>query len=85
MDLQHYDTSGRLVFVHFLEELNTPKSPFEINRPLELANPASSASFQPVHFDFHFLHIFEFVQFSRSENCQKVPCIFFMDSHYTAS
>ena len=24
------DTSGRLVFVRFLEELKTPKSPFEI-------------------------------------------------------
>ena len=30
-DLQYYDTSGRLVFVRFLEELKTPKSPFEIN------------------------------------------------------
>ena len=26
-----YDTSGRLVFVRYLEELKTPKSPFEIN------------------------------------------------------
>ena len=31
IDLQYYDTSGRLVFVRFLEELKTPKSPFEIN------------------------------------------------------
>ena len=31
-DLQYYDsTSSRLVFVRFLEELKTPKSPFEIN------------------------------------------------------
>ena len=29
--LQYYDTSGRLVFVRFLGELKTPKSPFEIN------------------------------------------------------
>ena len=28
---KYYDTSGRLVFVRFLEELKTPKSPFEIN------------------------------------------------------
>ena len=27
-DLQCYDISGRLVFVRFLEELKTPKSPF---------------------------------------------------------
>ena len=33
-DLQYYDTSGRLVFIRFLEELKTPKSPFEINWPL---------------------------------------------------
>ena len=33
-DLQYYDTSGRLVFVRFLEELKTPKSPFESNWPL---------------------------------------------------
>ena len=26
-----YDTSGRNVFVHFLEELRIPKSTFEIN------------------------------------------------------
>ena len=31
---QHYDTSGWLAFVHFLEELKVPKSPFEINWPL---------------------------------------------------
>jgi hypothetical protein len=30
-NLEYYDTSGRLVFVRFLEELKTPKSPFEIN------------------------------------------------------
>ena len=35
-DLQYYDTSGWLVFVRFLEELKTPKSPFEINWPLVL-------------------------------------------------
>ena len=33
-NLQYYDTSGRLVFVRFLEELKTPKSPFENNWPL---------------------------------------------------
>ena len=33
-NLQYYDTSGRLVFVRFLEELKTPKIPFEINWPL---------------------------------------------------
>ena len=26
-----YDTSSRLVFVRFLEEIKTPESPFEIN------------------------------------------------------
>ena len=31
IDLQYNDTSGRLVFVRFLEELMTPKNPFEIN------------------------------------------------------
>ena len=35
-DLQYYDTSGWLVFVRFLEELKTTKSPFEINWPLVL-------------------------------------------------
>ena len=40
--------SVRIVFVRFLEEFKTPKSPFEINWPLALANPASSATFQPV-------------------------------------
>ena len=30
-DLQYYDTSGWQVFVCFLQELKTPKSPFEIN------------------------------------------------------
>ena len=29
-DIQYYDTSGRLVFVRFLEELKTQKSLFEI-------------------------------------------------------
>ena len=33
-NLQYYDNSGRLVFVHFLEELKTSKSPLEINWPL---------------------------------------------------
>ena len=33
--INHYnDTSVRLVFVRFLEELKTPKSPFEIKWPL---------------------------------------------------
>jgi hypothetical protein len=27
----YYDTSGQLLFVQFLEELKTPRSPFEIN------------------------------------------------------
>ena len=27
----YYDTSGRLVFVRFLEESRIPKSPFDIN------------------------------------------------------
>ena len=36
-DTMTYDTSGRLVFVCFLEELRTPKSPFEIRGPLRLA------------------------------------------------
>ena len=31
-----YDTSGRLVFVRFLEELKAPKSPFEINSTFAL-------------------------------------------------
>ena len=35
-DLQYYDTLARFVFVRFLEELKTPKSPFEINWPLAL-------------------------------------------------
>ena len=30
-DIQYYDTSGRLIFVHFLGELKTPKNPFEFN------------------------------------------------------
>ena len=30
-NLQYYDTSGRLVFVRFFEELETQKSPFAIN------------------------------------------------------
>ena len=30
-NLQYYNTSGCLVFVRFLDELKTPKSPFEIN------------------------------------------------------
>ena len=29
----YYGTSGRIVFVHFLEELRIPKSTCEINRP----------------------------------------------------
>ena len=29
-DLQYYDTSGRLVFIRFLEELKTPKSPLKL-------------------------------------------------------
>jgi len=29
--LNHYDTSGEIVFIHFLEELETPKRHFEIN------------------------------------------------------
>ena len=33
-NLQYYDTSGRLVFVSFLEELETSKSSFKINWPL---------------------------------------------------
>ena len=33
--LYYYDTSGRLVFVHFLEEIDDPKNHFEINWPLE--------------------------------------------------
>ena len=33
-DIQYYDTSGWLVFVRFLEELKTSKSPFEMNWPL---------------------------------------------------
>ena len=32
--LHYYDTSGRIVFVRFLEELKTPKRHFEINWPL---------------------------------------------------
>jgi hypothetical protein len=28
---KNYDTSGQIVFVHFLEELRIPKSSFEIN------------------------------------------------------
>ena len=32
--LYYYDTSGRLVFVHFLEEIDDPKKHFEINWPL---------------------------------------------------
>ena len=32
--LCYYDTSGPLVFVRFLEEIDDPKKPFEINRPL---------------------------------------------------
>ena len=31
---RYYDTSGRIVFVRFLEELRIPKSPFEIYWPL---------------------------------------------------
>ena len=31
----YYETSGRLVFVRFLEEIDNPKNPFEINWPLE--------------------------------------------------
>ena len=30
----YYGTSSRIVFVRFLEELKTPRSPFEINLPL---------------------------------------------------
>ena len=30
----YHDTSGRIVFVHFLEELKTPKRHFEIDWPL---------------------------------------------------
>ena len=30
----YYDNSGRLVFVHFLEEIDDPKNRFEINWPL---------------------------------------------------
>ena len=33
----NYDTSCRIVFVCFLEELKTPKTHFEINWPLELS------------------------------------------------
>ena len=32
--LYYYDTSGRLVFVRFLEEIDDPKNHFEINWPL---------------------------------------------------
>ena len=35
-ELNYYGTSSRIVFVRFLEELKTPKSPFEINWPLKL-------------------------------------------------
>ena len=34
MRVQYYETSGRLVFIRFLEELKTPKIPFKINWPL---------------------------------------------------
>ena len=34
----YYGTSGRIVFVHFLEELKTTKRHFEINRPLDAIN-----------------------------------------------
>ena len=33
-DLQYYDTSGRLIFFRFLEQLKTLKSPLKINWPL---------------------------------------------------
>ena len=33
-DLQYFDTSSRIVFVHFLEELKTPKRHYEIILPL---------------------------------------------------
>ena len=32
----YYGTSSRIVFVHFLGELKTPKGHFEINGPLEM-------------------------------------------------
>ena len=44
-DIQYYDTSGRLVFVGYWEELKTPKSPFEINCPLEMAMKIRMAKF----------------------------------------
>ena len=33
--LYYYDTSGRLVFVRFLEEIDVPQKRFEINWPLQ--------------------------------------------------
>ena len=35
IQLNHYNTLGRLVFVHFLGELKTSKRHFEINWPLK--------------------------------------------------
>ena len=36
--LYYYDTSGQLIFVCFLEEIEPPKNRFEINWPLQLPN-----------------------------------------------
>ena len=47
-DLQYYDTSGQLVFILFLEELKTPKSPFKINWPLIINRDNSSLSLRKI-------------------------------------
>ena len=35
IQLSYYETSGKLVFVCFLEEIDDPKKHFENNKPLE--------------------------------------------------
>ena len=41
IQLYYYDTSGRLLFVCFLEEINEPKNSFEINWHLTTCNNKS--------------------------------------------
>ena len=43
----YYDTSGRLVFVRFLEKLKIPKRHFEINWPLNINSPSSPRPGRP--------------------------------------
>ena len=67
--LYYYDTSGRLSFVRFLEEIDDPKKHFEINWPLEKSPIDYDIEYEVIHFyDIYLKNFVIWIEPKISEN-----------------